>query len=64
MGSAATPRLEVGDKPDGQAPPASDHSMKKRGARCWVGGREEVGQRGPLCARERRLVAWEFSRAE
>jgi hypothetical protein len=36
MGGSATSRLEVGDGPDGRAPPASDRSQKKkegRGAR-------------------------------
>jgi hypothetical protein len=33
MGGAATPRLEVGDGPDGRAPPASDRSQKKREGR-------------------------------
>jgi hypothetical protein len=37
---------------------------RKGGARYWADGREEVGQRGPLRAGERRPTAWEFSRAE
>jgi hypothetical protein len=43
MGGAATSRLEVGDGPDGRAPPASDRPQKGEGVRCWADGREENG---------------------
>jgi hypothetical protein len=45
-------RLEVGDGPDGRAPPANDWSQKRRGRSVGRAVGKELGPRGPLCARE------------
>jgi hypothetical protein len=45
-------RLEVGDGPDGRAPPASDWSQKRRGRSVGPAVGKELGQRRPLRARE------------
>jgi hypothetical protein len=54
-------RLEVGDGPDGRAPPVSDWSKKKR-ERGGAGPAGETGwATGPTCAREKkkkRPLAW------
>jgi hypothetical protein len=46
MGGAATPRLEVGDGPDGRAPPASDRLQKKKKRGAVLGRRK--GGSGPI----------------
>jgi hypothetical protein len=46
-GGAADPQLEVGERPDGRAPPVSDRPQKeKRGEACWAGGTAMLGQLG------------------
>jgi hypothetical protein len=55
-GGAAIPRLEVGDGPDGRAPPASDRPQKNErgGGTSWAGGRDGLGRCGLTACAQRK----------